>query len=85
MSLVMTWLNYSPQQSQACLLCKCAEEELDQAPGFMIKRLRCSPSPNPFVLFEKESHRREGQSQKISYTHLLEVAEARGVLEQRDR
>lgn len=51
MSLVMTWLNYSPQQSQACLLCKCAKEEVDQASDFpvMIKRLR--PSPSPALLF----------------------------------
>lgn len=60
---------------------------MDQASDFpvMIKRLRRSPSPNPFVLFEKESHHREGQSQKISHTHLPEVAEARGILGQRDK
>lgn len=61
MSLVMTWLNYSPQQNWACLLCKWAEEEVDQASDFpgMIKRSRRSlpaPSPQPFCSSLKKNH-----------------------------
>lgn len=53
MSLVMRWLNYSSLLSRACLLCKWAEEEADQASNFTvtIKRLRHFPSPS--VLFQK--------------------------------
>lgn len=57
MSLVMTWLNYSPQQSRACLLCKWAKEEVDQASDFpdMIKRSRLCPPP-ALLIFGEESY-----------------------------
>lgn len=87
MSLVMTWLNYSPQQSQACLLRKCAEEEVDRASDFpaMIKRLRRSPSPKPLSLLKKNHATEKDRVRKYLHTHLPEVVEAGGILGQRDR
>lgn len=57
MSLVMSWLNYSPQQSRACLLCKWVKEEVAQASDFpdMIKRSRLLPPP-ALLFSEKESY-----------------------------
>lgn len=83
MSLVMTWLNYSPQQSWACLLCKWAKEEVDQASDFpdMIKRSRLLPPP-ALLFFEKESYQSFSMKARVrreSYTHLSEGLRVEGL------